>query len=383
MLKLGLGPMLLAGLLILATFPGNTTGCSTGDWCYSWFFLCFSGQPWACSYYYTYCIGGGGEPVGGGGGGVPCSITGYSGTSSLNAGESTSLYANGCTGGAVTFMNDCSSTGYVSGNTFYATNEGTACIIARCQTATETCYDTFYITVYPACNLSASASPSQITTGETASLNANYCWDTMTWSLVSGPGSVYGSTYYSSQPGWATIQATCWRHTGTPCYAETYVYVTPPPNNCPCDTPLSESEWNAIQAIGAPPPPGSYAAFPSLVRDHTCRLGPADSSYNCLGYASGLNITIFTELDNPQYGYGGNRDGLVSIAELDSFCSQNGVSNVWYYGSSSQSCHHVAKKSGGRGSDCGASSKMGHEALIAHDATELEGSFWGNIVGGR
>ena len=44
---------------------------------------------------------------------------------------------------------------------------------------------------------------------------------------------------------------------------------------------------------------------------------------------------------------------------------------------------HVALKAGGPGADCRASSKRGANIRMSHDLHELEGGFYGNIIGGN
>jgi hypothetical protein len=73
----------------------------------------------------------------------------------------------------------------------------------------------------------------------------------------------------------------------------------------------------------------------------------------------------------------------LSVAELNAFYSSKGKSNIAYFGPSTGDVVHVAKKAGGQGTDCQASSKLGSSILMAHDMTQLEGGTYSNIVGGN
>jgi hypothetical protein len=136
---------------------------------------------------------------------------------------------------------------------------------------------------------------------------------------------------------------------------------------CTCSTPVTYSEWSNLKS-----------SFPNLMRCHTCKLGPATSTYNCMAWT--LDDTSkwwWFEAD-------ANSDGLLSTAELNSFYATKGKSDIAYYGSSTSNVKHVAKKGGGNGSNCQASSKLGSDIRMAHKLSELEGgSEYGNIVGGN
>lgn len=61
-----------------------------------------------------------------------------------------------------------------------------------------------------------------------------------------------------------------------------------------------------------------------------------------------------------------------------------GPGTIEYYGMSNNDVQHVAKKSGGAGNDCKASSKLGEAIRLSHDLHELEGGpVYGSIVGGN
>ena len=366
----------LAMLLVAAFLPRNTAGCDGGDDCDTWLFLCLFGwQPWACSFYSAYCQGGGGDPGGGGGGG-PCGVTISVWETTLEVGQATQLGYSGCQSGSVTFGDDCN-IGHVSGDVFYADAEGSCPVYVRCQySGGSTCYDYATINIIAPCSISAWASPSEIVAGQSASLYCSSCDGSLSWDVVSGSGNVSGNTFYSDQPGSATVRATCYRWSGTSCSAETYITVNAPPSNCPCATPLSDSEWNAI---ANPPEAPWYYPFPNLQRDHTCQLEtPTNPNYNCLAYTMGVNYRImFEEPDTDP------RDGKLSVAEMNAWYYNHDLTGIWYYGISPSDLTHFAFKEDGNGPDCRARSKMGENALIAHDASELEGGAWGNIQGGN
>lgn len=136
--------------------------------------------------------------------------------------------------------------------------------------------------------------------------------------------------------------------------------------NCSCSSPLSDGEWNDLKG-----------SFPNLVRAQTCKLAPATGTYNCMAWT--LDDTSrwwWFEAD-------ANGDQKLSISEVNAFYSSKGKSNIAYYGPSTADIVHVAKKSGGNGSDCNATSKLGSHIRMAHDLGQLAGGFYSNIVGGN
>ena len=68
---------------------------------------------------------------------------------------------------------------------------------------------------------------------------------------------------------------------------------------------------------------------------------------------------------------------------MDAFLASKGVTSVAYYGWDANELQHVAKKAGGNGLPCAASSKLGPYILIAHNLKELEYGKYGIIVGGN
>ncbi len=117
--------------------------------------------------------------------------------------------------------------------------------------------------------------------------------------------------------------------------------------------------------------------FPNLARCQVCKLGPATTAYNCVGYTIGdTTHWIWSVIDT-------NTNGMISVSELNAYYTSQGVSNIWYYGFSTSDVQHVAKKSGGMGPDCPVSSKMGQGILMSHDKDQIQGDLYGNIVGGN
>lgn len=143
---------------------------------------------------------------------------------------------------------------------------------------------------------------------------------------------------------------------GSPCSTE-----------CDCSTRLNDAEWTHLRS-----------AFPRLIREHTCKLGPATSTYNCLAWTiDDTSRWWWREADT-------NSNSLIDVTELNNFYQARGKTNIAYYGRSTTDVLHVAKKSGGNGTACQASSKLGENIRMAHDLNELAGGTeYGNIVGGR
>jgi len=78
-----------------------------------------------------------------------------------------------------------------------------------------------------------------------------------------------------------------------------------------------------------------------------------------------------------------NGDGKLSVSEVSAFYASRRKHNIAYYGTSTAEVLHVARKGGGEGTDCPASSKLGHGIRMAHTLAQLEGGFYSNIVGGN
>lgn len=136
---------------------------------------------------------------------------------------------------------------------------------------------------------------------------------------------------------------------------------------CLCaGTPLTNAEWNTM-------PPD----FPNLQRCQVRKQAAATSTYNCLAWTiDDTSRWWWVEAD-------GNGDGKVSVSEMSAFYTSKGKSNIAYYGPSTADVVHVAKKAGGGGPDCLASSKLGQDIRMAHDLQQLEGGIYSNIVGGN
>jgi hypothetical protein len=136
---------------------------------------------------------------------------------------------------------------------------------------------------------------------------------------------------------------------------------------CLCaGTALTDAEWNTM-------PPD----FPNLQRCQVRKQAAATSTYNCLAWTiDDTSRWWWVEAD-------GNGDGKVSVSEMSAFYTSKGKSNIAYYGPSTADVVHVAKKAGGGGPDCLASSKLGQDLRMAHDLQQLEGGIYSNIVGGN
>ncbi len=148
------------------------------------------------------------------------------------------------------------------------------------------------------------------------------------------------------------------------------------PAGCPCNTPLSESEWSIATNL-----------FPRLVRTNTCKEAEATTAYNCLAWT--INDTahcwwLDAVYQGRYYKIDTDGDGLLSVDELNNFYSTIGISNIAYYGFGNGNVKHVAEKCGGAGSTCGTSSKCGRWIGMSHDLGQMEGGrAYGSIVGGN
>jgi hypothetical protein len=78
-----------------------------------------------------------------------------------------------------------------------------------------------------------------------------------------------------------------------------------------------------------------------------------------------------------------NGDEVLSVTEVTNFYASKGKHNIAFYGPSTSNVLHVARKGGGKGDDCPASSKLGHYMRMAHTLAQLEGGVYSNIVGGN
>lgn len=117
--------------------------------------------------------------------------------------------------------------------------------------------------------------------------------------------------------------------------------------------------------------------FSNLQRCQVRKQAAATSTYNCLAWTiDDTSRWWWVEAD-------GNGDGKVSVSEMSAFYTSKGKSNIAYYGPSTSDVLHVAKKAGGGGPDCLASSKLGQDIRMAHDLQQLEGGIYSNIVGGN
>jgi hypothetical protein len=139
--------------------------------------------------------------------------------------------------------------------------------------------------------------------------------------------------------------------------------------DCLCvGTALSDAEWNFLSAS---------AQFPNLQRCQSRKQAAATSTYNCLAWTiDDTSQWWWTEAD-------ANGNGKVSSSELNAFYSARGKSNIAYYGPSTSDVLHVAKKAGGGGPGCLASSKLGSNIRMAHHLSQLEGGAYSSIVGGN
>lgn len=137
--------------------------------------------------------------------------------------------------------------------------------------------------------------------------------------------------------------------------------------DCLCvGTALTNAEWNSL-----------VADFPNLQRCQSRKQAAATSTYNCLAWTiDDTSRWWWFEAD-------GNGDGKVSVSEMSAFYTSKGKSNIAYYGPSTSDVVHVAKKAGGGGPGCLASSKLGSDIRMAHNLQQLEGGFYSNIVGGN
>lgn len=137
--------------------------------------------------------------------------------------------------------------------------------------------------------------------------------------------------------------------------------------DCLCvGTPLTDAEWNSL-----------LADFPNLQRCQARKQAAATGTYNCLAWTiDDTSRWWWVEAD-------GNGDGKISVSEMSAFYTSKGKSNIAYYGPNTSDVVHVAKKAGGGGPGCLASSKLGMDIRMAHNLQQLEGGFYSNIVGGN
>lgn len=137
-------------------------------------------------------------------------------------------------------------------------------------------------------------------------------------------------------------------------------------SGCGCPTPVNDSEWGQNSSL-----------WPNLVRTQTCKLASASDDYNCMAWTLGdTHHWIWDEAD-------ANSDHYLSVSEVTAFYESRGKHNIAYYGTGTDNVLHVARKGGGKGNDCPASSKLGHLMRMAHLLTQLEGGAYGSIVGGN
>jgi hypothetical protein len=151
-----------------------------------------------------------------------------------------------------------------------------------------------------------------------------------------------------------------------------------------CDSSVSTLVRYIQMRFGACPSP-----FPRLIRCHTCKQGNetpgtpyvTSGCYNCLAWCIGDTTGWWWK----QASTSGSSE-TVSAAEMTTFLNSKGIAGgtIAYFGANTNVLQHVARKSGGSGSDCQASSKLGHYIRISHDLHELEGgSVYYDIVGGN
>jgi hypothetical protein len=138
--------------------------------------------------------------------------------------------------------------------------------------------------------------------------------------------------------------------------------------DCACGSSggATNEEWDSVRVD-----------FPNLTRDRICKTGNATETYNCLAWT--LNDTSrwwWSEAD-------ANLDLKISRAEFDAFYANRGINSISYYGPSTADIKHVAKTTGGSGSACSASSKIGANIRMSHDLDQLAGGLYGSRQGGR
>jgi hypothetical protein len=123
-----------------------------------------------------------------------------------------------------------------------------------------------------------------------------------------------------------------------------------------------------------------------IVRFHTCKKGDETPGtpyftlgcYNCLAWCIGTDVWRWDEAS--PIGDGAH----ILPSEMTAYLASQGVpSGTIAYYSAGGFVQHVAKKGGGPGNNCKATSKTGKLALIDHDLNELEGGYYGNLVGGN
>jgi len=191
-----------------------------------------------------------------------------------------------------------------------------------------------------------------------------YYYDDYNFSYFENQGIYAPWYYYFLSPGFQEIH----RRTAPISLGSTYEYDSVHTPGCGCPTPLSDSEWAFYS---------SSSAFPNLVRTQTCKLAPATDTYNCMAWTLGDTAhKVWLEAD-------ANGDEKLSVSEVSAFYAARGKHNIAYYGPSTADVLHVARKGGGKGADCPASSKLGDAIRMAHTLAQLEGGFYSNIVGGN
>ena len=151
----------------------------------------------------------------------------------------------------------------------------------------------------------------------------------------------------------------------------------------PCSNPLSDQEWAGF-AIMLPNGEKLYFAgardFPYMIRCHTCKLGEATATYNCLAWVlDDTTRVVWDEADTDQ-------DKCISVQEIKDFLASEDVTpgTVAIYGRHLGDVTHVARLLG-PGRSCSATSKRGTHILMAHDPSELIGFGrygYGDIIGG-
>jgi hypothetical protein len=191
---------------------------------------------------------------------------------------------------------------------------------------------------------------------------ALYYYDDYNFTSVENPSFEYPFYYDWLSPGFQEIH----RRTAPISLGSTTDYAVAHTPGCGCSTPLSDSEWTQNSSL-----------WPNLVRTQTCKLAAATATYNCMAWTLGdTGHWVWLEAD-------ANGDGKLSVSEVTAFYASKGKHNIAYYGPSTADVVHVARKGGGKGDDCPASSKLGSLMRMAHTLAQLEGGDYSNIVGGN
>ena len=174
---------------------------------------------------------------------TPCTLTASASPATINAGQSSLLSYQGCTGGTVDWTTT-QDVGVGSGNNLTVSPTATTTYIANCSYGNTGafCTSNVTVTVNAPCSLTISASPATVNAGQNSILSYAGCTGgTVSWDNGLGSGNNKTVTPTTT----TTYRATCTPNGGgTPCTSDVTVTV----NGCNLTTSASPATINAGQS---------------------------------------------------------------------------------------------------------------------------------------